>query len=126
MTPCAVHVMLAEGLHLKVERLMHRSIAAKRDRLEALCRRYGVARLAVFGSAARGADFDPDLSDADLLVEFRSDSGLRPLQQYFGLATALEELLGRPVDLIERGAIEASRNYLRRRAILSEAETLYG
>jgi predicted nucleotidyltransferase len=105
---------------------MHPSIAAKRDRLEVLCRRYGVARLAVFGSAARGADFDPDLSDADFLVEFRSDTDLRPLQQYLGLAAALEELLGRPVDLIERGAIEVSRNYIRRRAILSEAETLYG
>ena len=34
--------------------------------------------------------------------------------------------LGRPVDLVEREAIEASRNYIRRRAILNEAETVYG
>jgi predicted nucleotidyltransferase len=39
---------------------------------------------------------------------------------------ALEKLLGRPVDLVERDAIEASCNYIRRRAILRDAETVYG
>jgi len=39
---------------------------------------------------------------------------------------ALEALLGRPVDLVEREAVEASRNYIRRRRILTEAETVYG
>ena len=38
---------------------------------------------------------------------------------------ALEVLLGRKVDLVERPAIEASRNYLRRRRILAEAEAVY-
>jgi hypothetical protein len=45
-------------------------IAEKRDALAALCRRYGVTRLEVFGSAARGAGFDPNRSDADFLVTF--------------------------------------------------------
>jgi predicted nucleotidyltransferase len=35
-----------------------------------LCRRYGVRRLDVFGSAARGADFDVATSDVDFLVQF--------------------------------------------------------
>ena len=105
---------------------MHAEIAEKREELIALCRRYGVARLEVFGSAARGADFDPARSDADFLVEFKPESGLSPLEQFFGLADALEHLLGRPVDLVERGALEASRNYIRRRNIFADAQVVYG
>ena len=105
---------------------MQADIAEKRDALAALCRRYGVSRLEVFGSAARGLDFDPKRSDFDFLVEFEQRSDLPPLQQFFGLAEALEQLLGRPVDLVERKAVEASRNYIRRRAILRQAETVYG
>ena len=105
---------------------MHAAIAEKRESLAAICRRYGVARLEVFGSAARGSDFDPDRSDADFLVEFAPARGASLLQRYHDLASALETLFGRRVDLVERAAIEASRNYLRRRAILSEAETVYG
>ena len=47
---------------------MHAEILRHRDTLVALCRRHGVARLDVFGSAARGVDFDPARSDVDLLV----------------------------------------------------------
>ena len=64
---------------------MHAAIADKREELAELCRRYGVARLEVFGSAARGVDFDPEASDADFLVEFDPDSDLPPLEQFFGL-----------------------------------------
>lgn len=85
---------------------MHAHILEKRDELVALCLRYGVARLEVFGSAARGADFHPAASDADFLVEFEPESGLSPLGQFFGFADALERILGRPVDLIEPGAIK--------------------
>jgi predicted nucleotidyltransferase len=85
---------------------MHADIAEKRDALIALCRRYDVARLELFGSAARGADFDPASSDADFLVEFKPGSQLPPLQQFFGLARALENLLGWPVDLVEPSAIK--------------------
>lgn len=105
---------------------MHADIARHRDALRALCHRYGVARLEVFGSAARGVDFDLANSDADFLVEFKPDSGLSPLDQFFGLAEALEQLFGRPVDLLERKALEESRNYIRRRGILAEAQVVYG
>ena len=83
-------------------------------------------RLAVFGSAARGTDFDPDRSDADFLVEFELASGLAALERFLGLAEDLERLLGRPIDLVERDAVEASRNYIRRRQILASAEAVYG
>jgi predicted nucleotidyltransferase len=84
---------------------MHDQIATHLADLRALCRRFAVARLEVFGSAARGSDFDPAGSDADFLVEFQPETQLAPLQQFFGLNQALERLLGRRVDLIETGAV---------------------
>lgn len=73
--------------------------------LEELCRRYGVARLEVFGSASTG-DFDPARSDVDFLVEFLPDHDLGPwLAEYFALRGQLEKLLGRPVDLVMPGAM---------------------
>jgi uncharacterized protein len=81
--------------------------------------------LEVFGSAARDSGFDASRSDADFLVTFapaaRTDVGA-----FIDLKAALEELFGRSVDLVEREAIEASGNYIRRRAILKEALTIYG
>ena len=50
--------------------------------------------------------FGPATSDADFLIEFDPESNLPPPQQFFGLAEALETLLQRPVDLVERGAID--------------------
>jgi len=102
---------------------MHAEIAEKRQELIALCRRYDVARLEVFGSAARGADFDPARSDADFLVEFKAGSVLPPLEQFFGLADALANLLGRPVDLVEPSAI---KNPFIRAAVDRSRELVYG
>jgi uncharacterized protein len=104
---------------------MHPEIANKRDALIALCKRHDVARLEVFGSALRAADFDPARSDVDFLVTFAPHSR-KSFAAFLELKEALEALLGRPVDLIERKAIEASRNYIRRRRILKEAEAIYG
>lgn len=104
---------------------MHHELASKRVELAELCRRFGVTRLEVFGSAARGTDFDPDRSDFDFIVEFKP-SATRDITAYLNLVEALESLFGRRVDLVERGAIEKSPNYIRRRAILRDAETLYG
>jgi predicted nucleotidyltransferase len=105
---------------------MHDLIEQHRADIAQLCRRHAVRRLAVFGSAARGTGFDPDRSDADFLVEFEPASGLAALQRYLSLAEDLERLLGRPVDLVERDTVEASRNYIRRRQILASAESVYG
>ena len=102
---------------------MHAEIADKRDALIALCKRYDVVQLEVFGSAARGVDFDPVVSDADFLVEFKAGSRLAPLEQFFGLANALKDLLGRPVDLVEFSAI---KNPFIRAPINRSREVLYG
>lgn len=75
-----------------------------RDEVDRLCRRFGVARLALFGSAVTD-DFDPDRSDLDVLVEFRSGAG-DLFDAYFGLREALEDLAGRPVDLVMASAVK--------------------
>lgn len=86
--------------------------------VQGLCRRFGVRRLDVFGSAATGR-FDPARSDLDFLVEYEPDA---PAKAHFGLLRALEDLFGKKVDLLtERGL---QNPYLRRR-IDSERRTLY-
>ncbi len=85
---------------------MHAAIADHKAEIAALCRSYGVRRLEVFGSAARATDFDPERSDADFLVEFDRESRHDPLRQFFGLADALQAMLGRRVDLVEPGCIK--------------------
>ncbi len=100
------------------------AIADRRAEIAALCRRFGVARLDLFGSARRGDTFDAVRSDADFLVTFAS--GARDdFTAFADFKEALEQLLGRPVDLVERQEVEASRNYIRRRRILAEAEAVY-
>lgn len=85
---------------------MHPAIADHKDEIANLCRSFGVRRLEVFGSAARGGDFDPEKSDADFLVEFADEARADPLKQFFGLISALEATLGRRVDLVEPRAIK--------------------
>ena len=103
---------------------MHPAIAKHRPGIAAICQRYDIRRLEVFGSAARADDFDPAHSDADFLVEFAS--GVQPgLNAIFGAKADLEALLGRGVDLVEPGAVRnpyvlASIN--RHRAIIFSAE----
>jgi uncharacterized protein len=80
-------------------------IALRRDDVRALCRRFHVRRLDLFGSAARG-DFDRRRSDIDFLVEFdHSHPDALSLRTFFGLKESLEALLERPVDLVESGAL---------------------
>ncbi len=101
---------------------MHMMISEKRDLLIAACKRFDVVRLDIFGSAARVIDFDPIRSDADFLVAFRPDA---KADCYLDLEEAFERILGRKIDLLDRRAIEASRNYIRRRSILEQAEPIY-
>lgn len=93
--------------------------------LAALCRRYGVSRLEVFGSAERGDDFNPERSDLDLLVTFEA-AARNDLGVLADFQKALQSLMGRPVDLVERETVEASRNFIRRRRILDGARPVYG
>ena len=104
---------------------MHAEIEKRRRELVALCRRHGVERIEVFGSAVRAGDFALARSDADFLVTF-VPAVRNNLSAFVDFKDAVERLLGRPVDLVEREAVEASRNFIRRRRILAEAEAIYG
>jgi hypothetical protein len=79
-------------------------IGAKTEEVKALCSRYRVVKLELFGSAA-GKDFDPEKSDLDFLVEFEEKSPRGAADRYFGLREDLEKVLGRAVDLVEERAI---------------------
>ncbi len=86
-------------------------ISQNRVQLGALCRRYHVRRLDLFGSAARD-DFDVERSDVDFLVEFdRSHPDAMSFDTYFRLKESLEDLMGRRVDLVEASAV--SNPYLK-------------
>lgn len=101
---------------------MIEEIARHRNELAALCRRFGVRRLDLFGSAARG-DFDPGRSDLDFLVEFDpAHPDALSLAAYFGFKEALEALFGRPVDLVEPGAL---RNPYLKESIYSSTEPVF-
>lgn len=76
------------------------AIESRRKDLEQACRRRGVRRLELFGSAAR-EDFGPK-SDLDFLVEFATSPSLG---DYLGLRDDLEALFARPVDLIMPRAV---------------------
>jgi uncharacterized protein len=97
-------------------------IEIDRVALARLCDRWQVLRLEAFGSVLRD-DFRPD-SDIDLLVTFQpqvrwSLFDMVRMEREFG------EALGRTVDLVERRAIEESRNHIRRESILRDLEILY-
>ena len=79
-------------------------IASRRAELQDLCRRFGVRRLDLFGSAARG-DFDPARSDLDFLYEFEAKPPGGYADAFFELKEALELLFSRPVDLVAAAAI---------------------
>ena len=78
-------------------------ITQHRTELADLCRRFHVARLDVFGSAATD-EFDPRRSDLDFLVEFGRVPPDQRFSTFFEFQRALAELFGRPVDLVEAGA----------------------
>lgn len=77
----------------------------RRDAISALCRKYGVVRLYIFGSAVR-EDFEPGQSDVDLLVDFGSMNPFQLVDAYFGLLEELRLLFGAEVDLVMSDAIK--------------------
>ena len=78
---------------------MNPSLAKQLPSIAALCQRYGVAHLELLGSAT-SAEFDPESSDFDFLVELDKSSPGSLARRWIELAEALEKLLGRHVDLV--------------------------
>ena len=93
------------------------SMSLDMERLREVCQRYGVVRLEVFGSSARGTA-SPG-SDIDLLYTLAP--GARLGWEIEDLASDLESVLGRPVDLVSRRALNARI----RDEVLQEAQPFY-
>ena len=98
--------------------MVHKDLKLPATELPAYCRRNGICRLELFGSATR-ADFGPQ-SDVDLLVEFRPEArvGFLALSR---MQRELSVLFGRSVDLVPRAGLKA----VIASAVLQEAEPLY-
>jgi predicted nucleotidyltransferase len=88
--------------------------------ITALCQRYGVARLELFGSAAKGT-FDDATSDLDFLVDL-GPYGPDIAKRYLRLADALEALFGRPVDLL---TVPSIRSQYFKRELDTSRQVLY-
>ncbi len=88
------------------------------DAVAALCRKYQVRELSVFGSALR-PDFSND-SDIDLLVTFKPEVQIG-LIAFLRFQRELSEILGRKVDLVSRNGLKP----LIRDEILAQAQVLY-
>jgi len=74
-------------------------LSDKLEPLRALCDRYGVERLELFGSAARG-EFDPTSSDLDFIVQMKGRREAGYARRFYEFAEAIEALYGRRVDLL--------------------------
>lgn len=75
--------------------------------------RFGVVRLALFGSTAR--DSATSDSDVDILVDF---DGPATSKRYFGVQFYLEDVLGCPVDLVTEKALRTQlRPYIDRERV---------
>src|SRR5476651_791977 len=84
------------------------------------CRQAGITRLETFGSTARGEAKRG--SDVDLLATFADNPGLR----FFTMEEEMGAILGVPVHLLTRDAVEQMSNPYRRDSILADAKVIYG
>jgi predicted nucleotidyltransferase len=83
---------------------VHSIVEAKRSEVAEFCRKRGVSRHELFGSAAR-AEFNPERSDLDFLVAFDDTLEQSHLGSWFGLKDDRELLFSCPVDLVTFGSV---------------------
>lgn len=100
---------------------MNPLIESHRSSIVELCRRFGVRRLDLFGSAT-GPAFDVSSRDVDFIVEFADRRPQGAADRYFGLHEALQQVLGRPVDLVMGSAV---KNPYFQRTVEHQRLTLY-
>jgi len=100
---------------------LNAELQTRRVALTALCRKYAVARLDLFG-CGDSEEWRPGKSDLDSVVAFRPDPERGLADRYLGLAEELEALFGRPVDLLTEPAI---RNPYFRQDVDATRKSLY-
>ena len=98
------------------------AIDIDKDRLRDFCRRWKITEFALFGSVTRPEEFRED-SDVDVLVQFAVDAPWS-LFEWVTMEEELAAIFHRPVDLVERVAVDQSDNRFRKRSILSSAVLL--
>jgi predicted nucleotidyltransferase len=92
------------------------------EQLAEFCQRWQIREVSLFGSVLRD-DFGPN-SDVDVLVTL-DEQATRSMLDVIAAEQELAAILGRPVDLLVRSAVERSENWIRRRRILNSARTIY-
>lgn len=100
----------------------YHGVQISREKVTEFCQRWKIMEFALFGSVLR-EDFRSD-SDIDVLVTFAPGARWK-VDDLLAMREELETILGREVDLVEKRLVEASRNYIRRKHILSHAEPVY-
>ncbi len=93
-----------------------------RSQLADFCQRRRIRELAIFGSATSG-ELRPD-SDIDVLVDFLPQERYS-LLDLVDMKEELEEVFGRPVDLLTRGALDRMRNRFRKANIENGLRKVY-
>jgi predicted nucleotidyltransferase len=93
------------------------------DEIVAYCQKWKITELALFGSVLRD-DFQQDRSDVDVLVTFHPDVRWT-LLDLVDMEDNLQDIFCRKVDLVERGSVEKSGNYLRKKEILESCRVIY-
>ena len=101
---------------------MNANIDTPHEEIAAFCKNWQVTELALFGSVLT-EEFGP-ASDVDVMVRFAPNAG-RTLFDIVRMEEELSRIFGRRAELVERAAVESSRNYIRRAEILQGAEALY-
>ncbi|MEX0776724.1 MAG: nucleotidyltransferase domain-containing protein [Phycisphaeraceae bacterium] len=100
--------------------LAHAGVELPMRRIEAFCRKYGIAELSLFGSVLRD-DFTPQ-SDVDVLIDLEPDQHMT-IEKYLDMCDELSAMLGgRAIDLAQKRLL---KNPYRRHEILKTRQVLY-
>jgi predicted nucleotidyltransferase len=91
--------------------------------LETFCIKWKIKKFYFFGSVLR-ADFNPNKSDLDIMVEFKDEAEWN-LLDHVEMRDELIKITGRSVDLLTKRSIERSQNTIRKEEILSTAKAIY-
>jgi uncharacterized protein len=95
----------------------------KRNEIDAVCQRWGIRRLDLFGPILRD-DFDPARSDVDIVAYYQNEAPSQ-LNTVFDEREELQAIVGYPVDLLNYAQLLQHRNPYRRQSILESRRAYY-
>ncbi|MDB9494058.1 nucleotidyltransferase domain-containing protein [Spirulina major CS-329] len=109
-------------LPLDLQPSLNNRFKLSRQELIDFCQRWGITKMAVFGSILRH-DFHAE-SDIDLLITFAPDArqGLLTLAK---IKHELESCLHRPIDLVVEASVQMSDNWIRQHEIFRTTQIVY-